>query len=132
MESLLYFIVSVISTIHNYIMSLNDSVEYSFTDKELHFIVIGALGILLIFLIHPLFRMLANGDHILTISFIYVFTLIIVITFAIEIGQWATGTGAMEFADITAGVLGFLAVFCVFAIIRALIRIVFRKKKRKA
>ena len=72
MESLLYFIVSVISTIHNYIMSLNDSVEYSFTDKELHFIVIGALGILLIFLIHPLFRMLANGDHILTISFIYV------------------------------------------------------------
>ena len=56
----------------------------------------------------------------------------LVITFAIEIGQWATGTGAMEFADITAGVLGFLAVFCVFAIIRALIKIVFRKKKRKA
>jgi len=128
MESLLYFIVSVISAIHNYIMSLNDSVEYSFTDKELHFIVIGALGILLIFLIHPLFRMLANGDHILTISFIYVFTLIIVITFAIEIGQWATGTGAMEFADITAGVLGFLAVFCVFAIIRAVIRLIFKRK----
>ena len=129
MENLFFFIVSFITRIHNYVLSLYDGIEYSFTDKELHFIVIGIVGIGLVFIIHPIFRMLANGDHILTISFIYVFTLIIVITFAIEIGQWATGTGAMEFADITAGVLGFLAVFCVFAIIRALIRLIFKKRR---
>ena len=130
MENLLYFIVSIITRIHNYVLSLNDGIEYSFTDKELHFIVIGIVGIGLVFIIHPIFRMLANGDHILTISFIYVFTLIIVITFAIEIGQWATGTGAMEFADITAGVFGFLAVFIVFAVIRAIIKAIFGRRRR--
>ena len=100
MENLLYFIVSIITRIHNYVLSLNDGIEYSFTDKELHFIVIGIVGIGLVFIIHPIFRMLANGDHILTISFIYVFTLIIVITFAIEIGQGYSHTGSMDFGDI--------------------------------
>ena len=131
MESLLYFLVSIITRIHNSLLSLNDGFENSFTDKELHFIVIGILGIALIFVIHPIFRTLADGDHIMTISFIYVFTMIIVITFAIEIGQWATGTGAMEFADITAGILGFLAVFTVFAIIRTIIRAITRRRRRR-
>ena len=36
----------------------------------------------------------------MVIAWIYVFTLIIVITFAIEIGQKVTNTGNMEFADI--------------------------------
>ena len=55
METILYFIVSLIAKIHNYIMSLNDSIETSFTDKELHFIVIGLLGIFLVFGIYPVF-----------------------------------------------------------------------------
>lgn len=39
------------------------------------------------------------------------FTLIIVITFAIEIGQKVTNTGNMEFADIVFGVVGFIVMF---------------------
>jgi glycopeptide antibiotics resistance protein len=42
----------------------------------------------------------------------------IVITFAIEIGQQITHTGNMEFADIMFGLVGFIAMFAVFAVLR--------------
>lgn len=128
MEALLYYIVSVIAKIHNYIMSLNDGMESSFTDKELHFIVIGILGISLIFIVYPVFKWLANTNHTMVIAWIYVFTVIIVITFAIEIGQGITGTGRMEMSDITAGVLGFLAAFLLFCIIRGIYHLIVRRK----
>ena len=124
MGDFLYGIVALITQIHNAIMTINDGSEYTFTDKELHFIVIGLLGIGMIFVLHPIFSWLANWGHVLTISFLYVFTVIVVITFAIEIGQKVTGTGNMEFADITAGVMGFLAAFIVFAIIRGVYKVI--------
>lgn len=118
MKELLYWIVGWITKIHNYILRLNDAYEYNFSDKELHFLVIGALGMALIFVVYPVFRWLASRNHIMTIAFIYVFTLIIVITFAIEIGQKVTNSGNMEFADIMTGVLGFILMYMVFAVIR--------------
>ena len=54
----------------------------------------------------------------MVIAWFYVFTVIIVITFAIEIGQKVTGTGAMEFADIVFGIVGFIVMFLIFAMIR--------------
>jgi len=126
MEAFLYTIVSLIARIHNHIMSINDQVENSFTDKELHFIVIGVLGIIMLLIIYPIFRWLANSGHTMVIAWFYVFTVIIVITFAIEIGQGITGTGAMELDDITAGVLGFLAMFAIFAIIRGIFHLIQR------
>lgn len=118
MKSLLYWIVGWITKIHNYILRLNDAYEYNFTDKELHFLVIGILGMAFIFAIYPMFKWLANRGHIMTITFIYAFTLIIVITFAIEIGQKVTNTGNMEFADIVMGVFGFVLMYTVFAVVR--------------
>lgn len=115
MKEVLYLVVEFIAKIHNKILGLNDAHEYNFTDKELHFLVIGALGMAMIFVVYPVFKWLAKGGHIMTISWIYVFTLIIVITFAIEIGQRVTGTGAMEFADIVFGIVGFICMFLVFA-----------------
>lgn len=120
MENFLYAIVSLIARIHNSILTINDQVEYGFTDKELHFIVIGILGLLLVVLIHPIFKWLSDTGHIMFVSFFYVFTVIIVITFAIEIGQAITGTGNMEFYDIVYGIFGFLAAFGAFAIIRGI------------
>lgn len=118
MKSFLYWIIYQIAKIHSYIISLNDSYETYFTDKQLHFLVIGALGMLMIFVIYPLFKWLAKKDKTLVIAWIYVFTVIIVITFAIEIGQKVTGTGAMEFADIVYGVFGFVLMFAIFLVIR--------------
>ena len=48
MEQLLYAIVGLVARIHNFILSWNDSIETSFTDKELHFLVIGVLGTILL------------------------------------------------------------------------------------
>ena len=129
MKELLYKIVEYIAKIHNYILRLNDSYEYNFTDKELHFLVIGIMGMAFIFMVYPIFKWLAKHDHVMVIAWIYVFTLIIVITFAIEIGQKVTNTGNMEFADIMMGVMGFVIMFVIFSIIREIykgIRSLFR------
>ena len=121
MTEILYYIMEIIAEIHNKLLSLNNAYEYNFTDKELHFIIIGIIGMIMIFLIYPVFKWLADHDHVMTITWIYVFTLIIVLTFAIEIGQKISNTGAMEFADIMFGVVGFLAMYIVFAIIREIL-----------
>lgn len=126
MKELLYGIVEWIAKIHSYILHLNDAYEYNFTDKELHFLVIGVLGMLFIFAVYPLFSWLAKHDHVMVIAWIYVFTLIIVITFAIEIGQKVTNTGNMEFADIMMGVFGFIVMFLMFAVIRGIVRLIGR------
>lgn len=126
MRELLYGIVGLIAKIHSRLLQLNDAYEYNFTDKELHFLVIGVLGMVFVFLIHPIFKWLARRDHVMVISWIYVTTLIIVITFAIEIGQKVTHTGNMEFADIMFGLAGFFAMFLVFAVIREIYHLILR------
>lgn len=126
MERLLYWMVEIIAKIHNRLLMLNDAYEYNFSDKELHFLIIGALGMAMIFVVHPVFKWLVKHDHIMVVSWIYVFTLIIVITFAIEIGQRVTHTGTMEFADIMFGVLGFICMFLVFSVFRGLYHLVLK------
>ncbi len=120
MTQALYGIMRVIAKIHNYILHLNDKFEYNFSDKDLHFLVIGLLGMAMIFVVYPVFKWLASKKHIMVIAWIYVFTLILVITFAIEIGQKISNTGSMEFADIVFGVMGFIALFAVFAVVRGI------------
>ena len=125
MADFLYVIVKMIAVIHDMIMTWNDSYETVFSDKELHFLVIGFLGMGMLFVIYPLFKLLSK-NHVLVIAWIYVFTVIIVIVFAIEIGQGITGTGTMDFDDIVAGVAGFMAMFIAFVVARAVVKGVFR------
>lgn len=135
MRDLLYFCVEIIAKIHNAIMQLNNTYEIYLTDKELHFLVIGLLGMGMILVIHPLFKYLASQGKEMVIAFIYVFTVIIVLTFAIEIGQKVSHTGQMEFADIMYGLVGFLAMFLVFCLVRylwhQLLRLIRWLKKQK-
>ena len=84
----------------------------------------GISGLAMVLVIHPIFVWLAKNDHTIVITFLYVFTLMVVIAFAIEIGQRLTGTGAMEFADIVYGIAGFLAAFLVFVAARAIVRFI--------
>ena len=126
MGKFLYGLVELVARVHNYLLSLNDAHEYSFNDKELHFLIIGILGMAMIFVVHPLFKWLVKNNHVMVVSWIYVFTLIIVITFAIEIGQRITNTGNMEFADIMFGVLGFISMFIVFSIARGIYHVIRR------
>ena len=132
MGKYLYWIVGQVAKIHNYLLHLNDAYEYNFSDKELHFLIIGAMGMAMIFAVHPLFKWLVKHNHIMVISWIYVFTLIIVITFAIEIGQRVTNTGTMDFKDIVFGVFGFICMFMVFSVIRGIYHLILRLKIGRA
>ncbi len=123
MVGFLYWLVEQIARVHTYLLTLNDSFEYVFSDKELHFIVIGILGMAMLFVVYPVFKALSK-NHVMVIAWIYVFTLILVITFAIEIGQKVTNTGAMEFADIVFGVVGFLTLFVIFSAIRGIYHLI--------
>lgn len=129
MESILETLMVMIAKSHNYILSLNDAYEKNFSDKELHFLVIGLIGMALVLVIYPLFKILSR-NHVLVIVFIYVFSLILVLTFAIEIGQWYSGSGTMDFDDVVFGVVGFLLMFVVFAVVREIILAVWRFIKK--
>lgn len=129
MESILETLMVMIAKSHSYILSLNDAYEKNFSDKELHFLVIGLIGMALVLLIYPLFKILSR-NHVLVIVFIYVFSLILVLTFAIEIGQWYSGSGTMDFDDVVFGVVGFLLMFVVFAVVREIILAVWRFIKK--
>lgn len=131
MKELLYWCVGMIARIHDKILQLNNAFEMNFTDKQLHFLVIGLLGMAMIFVVYPLFKYLAKHDHEMVIAWIYVFTVIIVLTFAIEIGQKISGTGNMEFADIMFGLVGFLLMFTIFGLIRILYHLLLKLIRRK-
>lgn len=132
MKEFLYLVMEIISRVHSKLLSLNDAYEYNFTDKELHFLIIGIIGMIMVFAVYPVFKWLAKNNHIMTITWIYVFTLIIVLTFAIEIGQKVSNTGAMEFADIMFGLVGFLVMYFVFALCRELFHWIIKFFKKKS
>lgn len=120
LSELLYILVSYVARIHNWILTWNDSSGAFLDDKQLHFIVMGVVGMLLLFVVYPLFKVLSE-NHILVVAWIYVFTVMFVLTFAIEIGQGITGTGRMEMDDVTAGLAGFMFLFFIFAAIRLIV-----------
>lgn len=122
MKQILIWGVSQVARVHNYIASLNDAYEMNFSDKDLHFLIFGLLGLGMVFVVYPLFKYLAKKNKIMTITWIYVSTMMVVITFAIEIGQKITNTGDMEFADIVYGLVGYMAMFIVFVTVRWIYR----------
>ena len=122
----------IIAQIHESLMHLNDDFELYLGDKEMHFIVMAVLGMMLFFMVHFVFKRLAKWS-ITAVSFIYVFTVMTVIGFAIEIGQKITGTGDMDFRDVVAGlygVLGFFAVYTVYRLVVMLVQYLIRRRKK--
>ena len=119
-EAILYEGTMVVAQIHESLMHLNDNFELYFGDKDMHFIVMAVLGMILFFMVHFVFKRLAKWS-ITAVSFIYVFTVMTVIGLAIEIGQKITGTGEMDFRDVVAGLYGVLAFFAVYTIYRLIV-----------
>lgn len=131
LKEFLYAVMGWIGRVHDMILRLNDSRELCLSDKALHFLIIGLVGMLGVVVIYPLFKKLSEKSHVLTIVWIYVFTMVLGLTFAIEIGQKVSGTGTMSFADIVSGVMGFLYMFAVYAMIRAIVRLILGKRREK-
>lgn len=123
MKGLLYFIIYKIADIHEAILQLNNNFEANLNDKMLHYWVIGLLGLTIFIFLKPVFNFLAKKNKVGIIAWFYTFTVILGITFMIEIGQYFTGTGKMEFADIVFGVIGFLQLSLIWYLLKKLIRL---------
>ena len=116
MYRIIYLFITLITKLHSKFISLSLNAGYDLTDKQLHFLIMGIFGFGMLFVIQPIFRWMAKHDVTLLITFIYVFTVVIVISFGIEIGQAYSGTGDMDFYDIASGILGFFAFFCIYLV----------------
>ena len=120
MWDIIYRFTTWASRVHDSVLRINDTGGWYFDDKQLHFIVFGMFGMLLIFVLYPIFKALARRDHTMVITWLYVFTLVMVLSFAVEIGQWYTGSGHMDSEDIAYGISGFLVMFIIYALLRGL------------
>lgn len=128
MSSALKLITNIMNYFHDTLVLLTRHLGLSFNDKQLHFLVIGLLGIVLFISVNKFFKYLVRYS-LTAISFIYTFTVLVVLVFAIEIGQKVTGHGHMEFQDIVEGLWGFLVAFAIylgFVIIASWLKKLFR------
>jgi Ca2+/Na+ antiporter len=112
----------MVNNMHDTLILIFKSFGLSLSDKDMHFWVIGVIGIIIFFLTDALFKMLAKWN-ISAVSFIYTFTVLIVLVFSVEIQQKITGRGNMELTDATVGLKGFLAFFGVYAAIVLLVKL---------
>lgn len=123
------FAADIVNIFHDLIMEIAAVLGFQATDKDLHLWIIGIIGIIAFFIVQVLFKQLAKWS-ITSISFIYTFTLILVLAFAIEIQQGITGRGNVEFADAVIGIYGFLLFFGVYLVLRLFIYSISKLMKR--
>ncbi|AGK55745.1 hypothetical protein [Bacillus sp. 1NLA3E] len=129
MKEFILFLANIVNYCHDLIMGLAENAGLDLTDKDLHLWVFGVIGIISFFVVHMVFKTLANYS-ITAISFIYTFTIMLVLVFAIEIQQKITGRGKMEFDDAVIGLWGFILFFAAFLLIKGLILLIKRMFKK--
>jgi hypothetical protein len=129
LKSALQLIIDVVNLIHDTLMNITGALGFTFTDKDLHFWVIGIIGIIMFILTQVFFKILSKWS-ITAISFIYTFTVLIVIVFAIEIQQKVTGSGNMEFADVVAGINGFIVIFLLYLLLKIGYKVILKGFKK--
>jgi hypothetical protein len=118
----------IVNQIHDFIELFTEKMGWDLTDKDLHFWLIGFIGIAIFLSIHPILKALASLSF-TTVSFIYTFTILVVIVFALEIQQKITGRGQMEFEDAIVGLWGFFAMFAALMAVKLLFNAIFKRKK---
>ncbi|HLR80093.1 MAG TPA: hypothetical protein VK119_05875 [Bacillota bacterium] len=129
MKEAILLIAHIINDIHDLLV---DRFGLHMTDKELHFWVFGIVGIVTFFIVYVLFKVIANMKwSIAILSFIYTFTVMVVLVFAIELQQALTNRGNMEFADAVMGLWGFLVFFAGYAVVALLGYIIIHIFKKK-
>lgn len=131
MVAILKLISSITNNIHDLIVKIVGTMGLNITDKQLHFVVIAAIGMIIYLITNQIFKALAKYS-ISILSFIYTFTVLLVIVLGIEVEQKITKRGNMEFGDIVAGVWGFIAVFGIYLCLVGLVHLIkkwFKKYK---
>lgn len=130
MIEILNALTTFMNRVHDIILSIVSMLGFTANDKMIHFFFIGFMGLILYLIVDLLFKKLAKYG-ISLLSFIYAFSVIVVVSVVIEIQQKLTGEGNMEFADIVYGLWGFALFFITYLIIVLGIKFVYKKLKRK-
>ncbi|MBY0099236.1 hypothetical protein [Mesobacillus maritimus] len=131
MKDFILLLAEIINTLHDLIFAISNRAGWNLTDKDLHLWVFGIVGILAFIVVNVVFKYLAQFS-ITAISFIYTFTVLVVIVFAIEIQQKLTGRGNMEFHDAVISLWGFILFFAGYLAIKGIYNLMkkfFYKKK---
>jgi uncharacterized membrane protein YfhO len=116
MKEIILFLAEAVNNIHDVLIAVTKAFGLQLTDKDLHFWIIGIVGIFTFLAVYTVFNILAKWRWSITaISFVYTFTVMTVLVFAIEIQQAITNRGHMEFSDAVIGLWGFLVFFGVYA-----------------
>ncbi|CEG29102.1 hypothetical protein [Bacillus sp. B-jedd] len=119
MKDFIKLLADIVNTLHDAINAFTQQAGWNMSDKDLHLWVFGIIGILTFFAVHLVFKVLAQYS-LTAISFIYTFTVILVIVFAIEIQQKITGRGEMDFNDAIVSLWGFLLFFAIFLALKGI------------
>lgn len=129
MRDIILILSEIMNQIHDILMV---RVGINMTDKQLHFWVIGFIGLvtfLIVFVLVKLIQLLKF--HTTILSFIFTFIMMTVFVFAIEIQQAVSNSGNMEFADAIAGLWGFIVFFAVYVVVAGVLYGIFRLVRGK-
>lgn len=129
MSTLMKVMVALVNNIHDYIIKILKIFMPSLNDKDLHFIVIGIIGLIIFIVTDYIFKKISKWN-VSIISFIYTFTVLVVIVFSIEIEQKITKRGNMEFADIVAGLWGFFAMMAAYILLKIIFYAIYKSTKK--
>lgn len=129
MRTLLNLLITIFNEFHVAFVELSKSLGYELSDKQLHFIVIGGLFLVIYFFINALFKWLSKYS-ISMISFIVVFSFAVVVTMAIEVGQYQSGSGQMDFKDVVWGLYGVVLIIIIFESIKYVLQSLLRLLKK--
>ncbi|MFE0503905.1 hypothetical protein ACWF7H_25780 [Peribacillus butanolivorans] len=136
MKEFIQILAEIVNNIHDFILLfVSDTLNSNATDKDLHFWIMGIIGIIIFLFVLFLSNLISRMRFGITIlSFLYTFTVMVVLVFAIEIQQALTSRGNMEFQDAAVGLWGFIVFFLVFAAISSLYLLIkkfFKKSKKR-
>ncbi|MEE3952194.1 hypothetical protein [Peribacillus frigoritolerans] len=126
MKEIIQILAEIVNNLHDFILFfVSDTLNSNATDKDLHFWIMGIIGIIIFLFVLFLSNLIARMRFGVTIlSFLYTFTVMVVLVFAIEIQQALTSRGNMEFQDAAIGLWGFIVFFMAFAVLSSLFLLV--------
>ena len=126
MKEIIQILAEIVNNLHDFILFfVSDTLNSNATDKDLHFWIMGIIGIIIFLFVLFLSNLIARMRFGITIlSFLYTFTVMVVLVFAIEIQQALTSRGNMEFQDAAVGLWGFIVFFMIFAVLSSIFLLV--------
>ncbi|MES1041069.1 MULTISPECIES: hypothetical protein [Peribacillus] len=126
MKEIIQILAEIVNNLHDFILFfVSDTLNSNATDKDLHFWIMGIIGIIIFLFVLFLSNLISRMRFGITIlSFLYTFTVMVVLVFAIEIQQALTSRGNMEFQDAAIGLWGFIVFFMVFAVLSSIFLLV--------